>query len=318
VSHLPLGPGGEFDRIRQIIERVGSTGVALGDDCALVEWPGGTLALSTDATIEDVHFRRAWLTEAEIGWRAAARALSDLAAEGAEALGILVALTAPRAATAEALAEVMGGAADAVGAVGGRVLGGDLAAGDRWHLVVTVVGAAARPVTRAGAEPGNELWVTGALGGARAALDAWLGGLEPDPTARRAFASPTPRIAVGVALAAAGARAMVDLSDGLGGDARHLAAASATRLVIDLDRLPLAPTAGSALDAARGGEDYELLVAMPAGFGSAAAGVAERTGVPLTKVGRVEAGTGVLFLLAGVETEVAGWDHFVDAPRRLG
>lgn len=318
MTHLPLGPGGEFDRIRSIVERIGASAGSLGDDCALVEWPGGTLALSTDATIENVHFRRGWLTDAEIGWRAAARALSDLAAEGAEALGILVALTAPRTVAAEALAEVMGGAADAVAAVGGRVLGGDLAAGDRWHLVVTVVGAAARPVTRAGAEPGNELWVTGRLGGARAALDAWLGGAAPDPAARRAFASPTPRVAAGVALAASGARAMIDLSDGLGGDARHLAAASAVRLVIDLDRLPLAPAARSPLDAAGGGEDYELLAAMPAEFGAAAAGVSERTGVPLTRIGHVEAGAGVVFLLAGRATEVGGWDHFVDAPGRLG
>lgn len=314
MTHGALGPGGEFDRIRGIIERLGAAAApGLGDDCALLEWPGGTVVLSTDATIEDVHFRRSWLEPAEIGWRAAARALSDLAAEGADAVGVLVALAAPRDAGGAVIAEVMAGAGDAAGSVGARVLGGDLAAGDRWHIVVTVVGTASRPVTRTGAVPGDRLWLTGRLGGARAALDAWTAGREPDVASRRAFARPEPRIASGRALAAAGAHAMIDLSDGLGSDAAHIAAASAVRVLIDLDRVPIAAAEPPSRRAA-GGDDYELLAAMPAAFDEGAADeIARRTGVPLTRVGRIEAGTGTRLLQNGTPVEAPGWDHF--APR---
>ena len=310
MTHLPLGPGGEFDRIRAIVARLGASAPPIGDDCALLEWPGGTLAISTDASIEGVHFRTGWLTHAEIGWRATARALSDLAADAAEAIGVVVALATPAGADDDAIAAVMHGAADAAGSVGAQILGGDLASGDRWHLVVTVVGSAAHPVTRRGAEPGDELWLTGELGSSRLALDAWLAGREPAPAARRAFAAPVPRIQSGIALAGAGAHAMIDVSDGLGGDAPHLAAASRVRLVVELDQVPLAPGVTSPIHAAAGGEDYELLAVMPPGFERNAGALAERTGVALTRIGRVEAGAGALFLLEGVPVEVPGWDHF--------
>lgn len=316
MTHLSLGGGTEFDRIRQIIARLGAAADGIGDDCALLDWPGGTLALSTDATIEDVHFRSAWLTHAETGWRAVSRAMSDLAAVAAEPVGAVVALTAPRDASADSIAELMGGAGDAAAAAGGRILGGDLAVGASWHVVVTVLGAAARAVTRAGARPGDGLWLTGELGGARAALLELLAGRRPDAAALRRFAMPVPRIAAGVALAEAGARAMLDVSDGLGGDTRHLAAASAVRLVIELERLPVAG-AVSMMDAAAGGDDYELLAAMPPDFDAKARDVAGRIGIALTRIGRVEAGEGAVFLHGGSPVEVRGWDHFASrqAPR---
>lgn len=312
-----MGPGPEFDAIRSVLERLGPAAGSLGDDCALLDPPAATLVLSTDATIEDVHFRRSWLAPHELGWRAAARALSDLAGEGAEPLGVLVAVTTPPDAPAGALAELMSGAGEAAASVGARVLGGDLAAGKMWHLVVTVVGAAARPVTRAGAQPGDELWVTGELGASRAAVDAWLAGNPPDPSARTAFARPMPRVAAGRALAAAGARAMLDVSDGLGGDARHLAAASGVKLVIDVERLPVASAVRGAagaepgaavLYAAAGGDDYELLAAMPPGLDRAM--LAAAAGTALTCIGRVEQGAGAEFLLRGRPVQPAGWDHF--------
>ncbi len=183
-----------------------------------------------------------------------------------------------------------------------------------------MLGTAVRPVTRVGAVPGDGIWVTGALGGARAALHAWLGGGAPGAAARAAFAHPVPRIASGQALALAGAHAMLDLSDGLGGDAEHLAAASGVRLDIDLDRIPIAtPVAeiatreGSraAIFAAEGGEDYELLAAMPAEFDAATAERLARTsGVSLTRIGTVRAGTGTLFLDQGRPVVLRGYDHF--------
>src|SRR5690606_11215644 len=144
-------------------------------------------------------------------------------------------------------------------------------------------------------------------------LDSMLAGREPAPAARRAFALPVPRIAAGTALAEAGARAMLDISDGLGGDAAHLAAASGVRLVIEVERLPAAARV-SVLDAAAAGEDYELLAAMPPDFDAHAAAVARRAGVPLTRVGRIEAGEGAVFLHSGAPVQVAGWDHFAVRP----
>jgi thiamine-monophosphate kinase len=164
------------------------------------------------------------------------------------------------------------------------------------------------------------LWVTGQLGGARAALASWLRGAPPPPAARHAFAHPLPRIAAGQALAAAGATAMIDLSDGLGGDAAHLAAASGCALEIDLALVPRHPDVAAAARhepmppahfAALGGEDYELLAAIPPGFGPEEADrIAGETGVPLTRIGRVTAGTGVRLELAGEPVSLKGFDHF--------
>jgi thiamine-monophosphate kinase len=318
--HSALGAGAEFDRIRRIIARLGPAGGAIGDDCAVIPDGPGRLVASCDLSVEDVHFRTDWLSLEEIGWRAAAGALSDLAAGGARAVGVLVSLGVPPRAGEDDPAEVMSGVGAAVASVGGLVLGGDLSRAGSWLVDLMVLGRAERPVSRVGAAPGEGVWLTGGLGGARAALSAWLRGATPAPAARAAFAHPVPRLAAGRALAAAGATAMLDLSDGLGGDAAHLAAASACALEIDLTLLPLHPDVleaarleglAPARFAAQGGEDYELLATMPASFGSAAAArIADETGVALTRVGMVVAGSGARFLLAGEEVPLRGFDHF--------
>jgi len=319
VTSLPLGPGAEFDRIRAIARALGPAARMLGGDCAVIPEPSGSsLLLSTDVSVEEVHFRRDWLHPGEIGWRAAAAALSDLAAGGADPVGLLAAVTVPRGSPERALTELMRGVGDAVTAVGGLVLGGDLSAGVVWVVAITVVGRAARPMSRRGARPGDGVWVTGTLGGARAALEAWRRGAEPVTEARNAFAHPLPRIRAGRWLADHGATAMLDLSDGLAGDARHLAAASEVALELDLDLLPLAPSArvaASALGmapgrfAAEGGEDYELLVTLPPEFTRAGELEAE-CGVPLTRIGAAAGGSGVRLELGGVELSLNGFDHF--------
>ncbi len=321
---LELGPGREFDRIRAIACALGPHAIGLGDDCALIPAGSGTLALSTDVSVENVHFQLAWLTLEEVGWRAAAAALSDLAAEAAQPEGMLVALVAPSSAGEADLSAMMSGAGSAGATVGAPVIGGDLSTGSVWSVTVTVIGRAASPVSRAGARPGDGLWVTGVLGGARAALEAWRRGDQPEPLARAAFAHPEPRIVAGRWLGARGAHAMLDLSDGLGGDAGHLAAASGVALNLALDRLPVAPDAmaeARRLDlpvqqfAAEGGEDYELLVALPAEFGSADAIEFQREcGIALTRVGEVEQGSGVHALLGGRSLMLTGFDHFA-SPR---
>lgn len=317
---MPLGPGPEFDRIRAIAKTLGGRAAGLGDDCALLPPGNGTLALSTDTSVEGVHFRLDWVTPAEAGWRSAAAALSDLAAEGAEPGGVLAAVTVPSAAAETDLVGFMSGVGAATAAAGAVVLGGDLTGGSAWSATITVLGWAPLPITRAGARPGDGLWVTGALGGARAALEAWSRGDPPGEDARRAYAHPEPRIAAGRWLAGHGARAMVDLSDGLGGDAEHLAAASGVTLDLRLERVPVA---GDAVPEARrlnipvqqfaaeGGEDYELLVALPPEFDDAAARDFERAcGIALTRIGSVERGAGVRATLTGRPLSLVGFDHF--------
>jgi thiamine-monophosphate kinase len=297
---------------------LGSDAAALGDDCGLFAHGEEFVALSTDVTVEGVHFRRAWIGPEETGWRAAASALSDLAAEGAEAIGLLCAVTMPAAAPDAELLKLMAGVKAAASSVGSKVLGGDLASGPLWSVAVTVVGRTGAPVTRAGAQPGDRLWVTGRLGGARAALEAWLHNRKPLPGARSRFAHPEPRIPAGRWLAGHGATAMIDLSDGLAGDAGHLAAASQVSMVVDLDVIPVAPEAQEEAKlvgvpaqrfAAEGGEDYELLVALPDDFDGAEE-FARECGLPLTRIGVVAVGNGISFRLSGRPIELRGFNHF--------
>lgn len=309
----PLGPGREFDRIRAIAARLGPAAAGLGDDCAAMDPGQGKVVLSTDVAVEGVHFRRAWLSHEEIGWRAAMGALSDLGAAGARCLGLLAAVAAPHDAPEEQLVALMGGVGDAVAACGGRVLGGDLTAAPLWMLAITVAGSARRPMSRRGMRPGDGVWLTGAVGGPRAALVAWRAGRQPDPIARAAFARPEARLGAGEWLAAHGAHAMLDVSDGLGGDVPHLAAASGLAVDVELEAVPVHPAALAlpAAFAAAGGEDYELLAALPPSFGPAdAEAFRDACGLPLTRIGTAREGGGVRFLLGGEPVPVQGFDHF--------
>jgi thiamine-monophosphate kinase len=315
---LALGSGPEFDRIRGIIRALGDRGAGLGDDCGLIPNRDGALALSTDVSVEGVHFRLDWISFADVGWRATAAALSDLAAEGAEPLGVLCAVTLPAHAPESQLVEVMSGAGAAAASVGAPVLGGDLSSGPGWSVAVSVIGRAQRPVTRAGAKAGDRLWVTGTLGGSRVALEAWRRGAQPASASRQRYAHPEPRIAAGRWLARNGAHAMIDLSDGLAGDAGHLAAASQSGLEIDLRALPLAAEVDAEAEligitpsrfGAEGGEDFELLAALPPEFDGGAEFEREY-GVTLTAIGVVRSGSGVRFLENGRAVTLRGFSHF--------
>jgi thiamine-monophosphate kinase len=313
-----LGPGVEFDRIRSIIRALGNRAEGVGDDCALVRHGDEFLALSTDTSVQQVHFRLDWIGLDEAGWRATAAALSDLAAVGAEPLGVLSAVTMPGEARESELLELMSGVGAAAEFAGAAVLGGDLSAGPVWSVTLTVLGRVRTPVARAGARPGDSVWVTGMLGGARSALEAWRKGEQPGSEARARFARPEPRIVAGQWLAAHGAHAMIDLSDGLGGDARHLAAASEVEVEIDMRALPVARDAAAEAQrlgitpgefAVEAGEDYELLVALPPGFAGSREFMDE-LGLDLTRIGRIGEGSGARFLLDGAEIALKGFDHF--------
>ena len=314
-----LGPGEEFDLIRGFLADArpsGNPAVRLGpgDDCAVVDGDG--IVLGTDLSIEDIHFRRAWLTAAEIGYRAAAAALSDLAAMGAHPIGVLASLAATAEDARTLAPSLMSGVREAIEAFGGEVLGGDLTRSPR-PLVLDIVGVGetSAPVLRSGATPGDEVWVTGHLGASAAAVAAWQKGDRPDSAAREAYARPRPRIREARWLADRGIpRAMLDLSDGLAGDLGHMAAASGVSIVVHGERVPVSPAARESADLAlTGGEDYEICFA--ASSGSVDPHIMEfvdRFSIPLTRIGYVAAGSGVfLETNEGRRTPLTGgFEHF--------
>lgn len=333
--HIPLGPGAEFDLIRRILRdaQTGAGGSALpenvrvgaGDDCAIVRGEG--IALSMDMSVEDVHYRRAWLEPQEIGYRSVTAALSDLAACAATPIGVMIALAANEADGASVAAEIMEGARAAATGYRAALLGGDITRSPGPLVMdIVVIGNAMRPSLRRGARPGDSLWVTGELGAAAAAVAAWESGRIPEPAARLAFALPTPRIAEAIWLASRNAvDAMIDISDGLAGDVGHIAAASEVRIILDSLSIPIHPTAHIGGDdpdqalnlALTGGEDYELCFAAPAGAVERLGEAFYQTfGIALTCVGTVHEGSGVGVRNSdGSVTELAlkGFNHFEGA-----
>lgn len=319
---MNLGPGKEFDRIRAILARVEEISgevSEVGDDCALIPLGSTTLALSIDNSLENVHFRTDWLDFKAIGFRAAGTALSDLAAEGAKPVGVLVSLGVPpngkKTNGADPAAEIMAGVATMVHNLDARVLGGDLTQSDHYIVDVCVVGTADRPVRRSGAREGDALWVTGYLGGAALALEGLRAGKRlPDPLRNR-YACPEPRIAAGLWLAHHGATAMIDISDGLTADAQHLSAASGVGLEINLEQIPCWEGV-EALAAVASGEEFELLVTMPPTFSDAiASSFRAETGVHLSRIGTCLRGGGrrggVRLLDHNKPVPLpAGYDHF--------
>jgi thiamine-monophosphate kinase len=296
---------GEFELLALLRERLPTAGpqvrLGSGDDAA-VTVPGGAVATSVDALVEGVHFRRETASPRQIGRKAISTALSDLAAMGAAAGEAYVWLGAPEGMDEAELLEVGEGLAAVAAETGTTIAGGDLTRAPVLSLAVTVTGHAPRAedfVTRAGARPGDALVVTGELGGAAAGLLLLEDpSLDDDAALRARQLDPTPRLAAGQALAAAGATAMIDLSDGLAGDAGHLASASGALLVIDADALPIAPGVVAVAAAvgrdplelgAAGGEDYELLAALPPAALAATQEALASLGTPLTAIGRVEA-----------------------------
>ncbi|KPJ99080.1 MAG: hypothetical protein AMS20_15960 [Gemmatimonas sp. SG8_28] len=312
TPHTRLGVGAEFDRIRAIWERLGSRAAPAGDDCALLPLGEDLLAISTDMAVEGTHFRAGWLSPRDLGWRIAAAALSDLAAVAAAPVGAMASIGVPEVAPDDLVTDLMDGIGDAAQSVGATVVGGDLVRAELLVVDMVVFGTVRAPVRRSGARAGDTLWVTGALGAPVAAIRAWEAGRDPAAAARARFAKPVPRVVAAGRLREAGATAMIDLSDGLLADAGHLAAASGVACRIESERVPVHAGADEARDALVGGEEYELLAALPATFSAkAAATLAKECGVSLTRVGLVEEGAGVVLVEAGRPVELPrGFRHF--------
>ncbi len=319
---MNLGPGKEFDRVRGILAQIGEIvgDVSdLGDDCALIPLGSATLAVSIDNSLENVHFRTDWLDFKEIGFRAAGAALSDLAAEGAQPLGVLASLGIPAAngkKGADPAAEIMAGVASMVKNHDAKVLGGDLVRSDRYMVDICAIGTADRPVRRAGAHEGDALWVTGYLGGAALALQRFQDSGRMTAALRNRYARPEPRIAAGRWLAGHGASAMIDISDGLAADAQHLAAASEVSIEINLEHIPCWEEVDP-MTAVASGEEFELLCTMPPTFADASASAFRaETGLQLSRIGTCLRGAGgrrggVRLLDHSKPVALpAGYDHF--------
>jgi len=270
---MQLSELGELGLLAELERR----GLARGIDHDAAQLDGGVIA-TQDALIESVHFRLDWISWRDLGWRAAAVNLSDLAASGADPDGLLVTLGAPAETEVRNILELYGGIAE----TNVPVLGGDTTQADRLFLSVTAIGRSARVPGRAAARPGDQLVVTGPLGAAGAAFR------------REEFVRPPLRLVEGKELAAH-AHAMLDISDGLAVDAGHLARRSGCRIVIDLEHVPLAD--GAELDDLGFGDDYELLAAVedPSRF---------------RVIGRCEEGEGLTLTLSGKPYELGGWQHF--------
>lgn len=279
-----LGPGAEFDRIRSMTKAVGHSSEHIGDDAAILQGPSGEmLVVSTDTSVENVHFRRDWITFEEIGYRATAAALSDLAAMAATPIGVLVTYGVPSNESA-ALDSLARGAGAAAVASGTMIVGGDISSSATVTVTATVLGVTARPLMRSGARPGDVIYLTGVIGGPAHALKAFQEGSTPSAAARDRFVRPVPRIKEAQWLAEQGATSCIDISDGLTGELSHIASASRVKLKMITGNIR--HFGGISLsDAVSSGEEYELCVTMPREVDQVE--FEKRFGIPLSLIGAV-------------------------------
>lgn len=284
---------GEFGLIAQVIDRLSTSPSVLlgpGDDAAIVAAPDGRVVATTDVLVEGVHFRRDWSSAYDVGRKAAAASLADVAAMGGVGTALLVGLAAPVDLPVEWSLDLTDGLRDEAAVVGAAVVGGDVVRSKVLVVSVTALGdlGGRAPVTRTGAQPGDVVVLAGELGRSAAGLALLLAGTR-DGELVDAHRRPTPPYAMGPVLAAAGATAMCDVSDGLLGDLGHIAHASGVLIDLDAaDELFLT-----------GGEDHALVATLPADAALPAG---------CRAIGRVLTGDAAV-TVAG-EPRVAGWDHF--------
>ena len=311
----------------------------IGDDAAVVRIRGGRAVLSTDLLIEGTHFSLGYFRPEEVGGRALSANLSDLAAMGADPVCYLVALASPPGTPVATVDAIFRGMAIAAASSGIRLMGGDTCRGERLTLCLTVVGAVGRgkPASRAGARPGDLLYVTGSPGWSRLGLALLRGGRPSRPSgwrreAMKAHLVPTARWREGRAAARSGAvAAMIDVSDGILADLSHLLERDGLGAVLAEESFPLSRSfrAASAdlgvdpLDAfLGGGEDYELLMAVRPGRLESFLRVARAFPSGATRIGAVTKAPGIRIRRAdGAWLEGAGlpsgFDHFPSRERRI-
>ncbi|MGZ4632612.1 MAG: thiamine-phosphate kinase [Actinomycetes bacterium] len=293
-----VGELGEFALISAITQRLGTSTAVLGpgDDAAVVAAPDGRVVASTDVLVEGRHFRRVWSSASDVGHRAAAANLADIAAMGAVPTALLIGLAAPADLPTEWVLELADGLREECAFVGASVVGGDVVRSDTLVVSVTALGdlEGRDPVTRSGARPGDLVAVAGRLGWAAAGLAVLTRGFRSPRVLVDALRRPAPPYAEGPRAAALGATAMVDVSDGLVSDLRHVAEASGVALVLSSDAFHVPQEfrdTARALNAdpmawlLAGGDDHALAATFP-----------PDVDLPMawSVVGRVEDGEGLL------------------------
>ncbi|MGH2679469.1 MAG: thiamine-phosphate kinase [Actinomycetota bacterium] len=291
--------------------------VGPGDDAAVVRPGSGELVLTTDAMVEGVHFRIGHTTARDLGYKAIAVNVSDVAAMAASPRFALCALTLTEEIDAAWVVELAGGMRECADEFALSLVGGNLSRGEQVAVVVTVTGEVVpgRAVRRDGARPGDRVVATGTLGGAAAgrrvaSQRSWN---DDDRDAIRRSMRPAPRVGEATVLAARGATSMIDVSDGLAIDLARLTGASGAGARVETARIPIHPAA-TLSEAMGGGEDYELLATMPdpAGVEEARAELREGFGVSLSDIGAIIEEGLVAVDVDGAERplEIDGWDHF--------
>jgi len=314
---------GEFDLIEKYFTRsVKRAALGVGDDCALFATsPGMQLAVSSDMLVEGRHFLSTVAPE-RLGHKALAVNLSDLAACGARPVGFTLALAMPRVDE-----RFLDGFARGLLALADEheceLIGGDTTQGP-LNLCITVFGEvpAGQALLRSGARPGDDLYVSGTLGDARAALEVFRGGLAVDGAAleslRHAMEQPQPRVALGQALRGI-ATSAIDVSDGLLGDLGHILRRSQLGATLEVDVLPRSAVLRSLPAALQreftlaGGDDYELVFSAPPGHAAEVVRAASASGVAVTRIGRLHAEPGLRLVDANgaaVANGFGSFDHF--------
>ena len=313
---------GEFDLIARIRARVATRAdvvLGIGDDAALLAPPPGRQLVVTADTLNDgVHFPRG-TSPADVGWKALAVNLSDLASMGAEPAWCTLSLSLPQSDPAW-IEGFLDGFLDLAGQHDIALVGGDTTRGP-LSIAVTAMGLVepGRALRRDGARVGDEVWVTGTLGDAAGGLA--LLDREPVPALRARLDRPTPRVAAGRALAGI-ATACVDVSDGLLADLGHVCARSHVAAHLDVDALPASAALREAFGEAdrialqaSGGDDYELCFTAPADAGADIGAVSAQFGLRITRIGRIVAGEGVHPVDAKSQpwsSPRRGYDHFAE------
>lgn len=310
---------GEFGLIARVVSRLASPPPpeGPGDDAAVVATPSAAVVVTTDLLVEGRHFRLDWSNAYDVGHKAAAQSLADVAAMGARPTVLVIGLACPPSTPLEVtdgFADGMRAECDRAGAV---VVGGDVVGADALMLAVTALGDldGRSAVIRAGAMPGDLVVLAGTVGRAAAGLELLRAGHRDGPLVE-AHRRPTPPYEAGPALAVAGATSMIDVSDGLLADAGHVATASRVVIEIDADALAAAVPGVAAAHLLTGGEDHGLLATLPAGA-VAPSGVVVvgrvRAAIDDEACGVRVSGTVVPSELAGDVAGLGGFDHFRSA-----
>ena len=312
----------EFDVIRRLTGRLPAPPpevvVPIGDDCAVLRLGDKLWVAAADMLVEGRHFEAAWALPRDVGYKAVAVNVSDVAAMGGRPRFVLASGGGP---DPETTLGCMEGIFEACEEFGAYPLGGDTTGSPALTVDVAILGElAGPPVLRSGARPGDLLAVTGELGASAAGLLALMAGDGSDRRVGRLVRKhlrPEPRVLAGETAARLGARAMIDLSDGLASDVRHITEASGAGCRIDLSLLPISADTGeyaSSLGrdpevlAATGGEDYELLISAPE---EVFEDLASASDAPVTVVGEVVPGGEVVLHRDGEPVDdLSGWDHF--------